>query len=348
MLKLKTLLVLMMGLLITTTHAKAQSPVVRAVLFYSPSCPHCHEVMDNHLPPLLLEYGEQLQILAVDVTLPSGQQLYQSAVEMFQIPRERLGVPNLTIGSTVLVGSVEIPTYLPNMIEQGLAAGGIDWPGIPGMDSLLASGLFSLMEAGGSTALSPTIWQRFAQDPAGNSLATIVLVAMVASVVYLWRLAGDARRRTGRAIPKWLIPGLSLAGLFVAAYLTYIEITAAEAVCGPIGDCNVVQQSPYAMLFGIIPIGVLGLVGYAAVLFIWARQTYGAGEKDLKATRTRWWLALGGTIFSIYLTFLEPFVIGATCAWCLASAVLMTALLWATTQEVLQETGKRKRRSAFG
>ena len=34
-----------------------------------------------------------------------------------------------------------------------------------------------------------------------------------------------------------------------------------------------------------------------------------------------------GTLFSIYLTFLEPFVIGASCAWCLASAVLMTAIL---------------------
>jgi len=43
-------------------------------------------------------------------------------------------------------------------------------------------------------------------------------------------------------------------------------------------------------------------------------------------------LALGGTLFSIYLTFLEPFVIGATCAWCLASAILMTGLLWITAE----------------
>jgi uncharacterized membrane protein len=38
-------------------------------------------------------------------------------------------------------------------------------------------------------------------------------------------------------------------------------------------------------------------------------------------------MALGGAIFSIYLTFLEPFVIGATCLWCLSSAVIMTAIL---------------------
>jgi uncharacterized membrane protein len=35
-----------------------------------------------------------------------------------------------------------------------------------------------------------------------------------------------------------------------------------------------------------------------------------------------------GVLFSIYLTFLEPFVIGATCAWCLSSAILMTVLFW--------------------
>jgi len=38
-------------------------------------------------------------------------------------------------------------------------------------------------------------------------------------------------------------------------------------------------------------------------------------------------LTLIGTLFSMYLTFLEPFVIGATCAWCLTSAVILTLLM---------------------
>jgi uncharacterized membrane protein len=37
---------------------------------------------------------------------------------------------------------------------------------------------------------------------------------------------------------------------------------------------------------------------------------------------------VSGVAFSIYLTFLEPFVIGATCAWCLTSAILITVLMW--------------------
>jgi uncharacterized membrane protein len=35
-------------------------------------------------------------------------------------------------------------------------------------------------------------------------------------------------------------------------------------------------------------------------------------------------------LFSIYLTFLEPFVIAATCMWCLASALCIVGLLWLT------------------
>jgi hypothetical protein len=37
-----------------------------------------------------------------------------------------------------------------------------------------------------------------------------------------------------------------------------------------------------------------------------------------------------GVLFSGYLTFLEPFVIGAVCMWCVSSAVVMLALLWVT------------------
>jgi uncharacterized membrane protein len=40
--------------------------------------------------------------------------------------------------------------------------------------------------------------------------------------------------------------------------------------------------------------------------------------------------AYGGTLFSAWLTFLEPFVIGATCMWCVLSALTMLALLWLT------------------
>jgi hypothetical protein len=39
------------------------------------------------------QYGEQLQIMAIDTTLEAGQYLYQRAVGRFQVPEERWVVP---------------------------------------------------------------------------------------------------------------------------------------------------------------------------------------------------------------------------------------------------------------
>ena len=39
-------------------------------------------------------------------------------------------------------------------------------------------------------------------------------------------------------------------------------------------------------------------------------------------------MTTSGILFSIYLTFLEPFMIGASCLWCLSSAILMAALMY--------------------
>ena len=127
--------------------------------------------------------------------------------------------------------------------------------------------------------------------------------------------------------PSAVVPLLALAGLGVAAYLAFVETTATEAVCGPVGDCNTVQQSEYARLFGLVPIGVLGVAGYAAILIAWVAGTRAAPGVARPARLALLAMAFAGTAFSVYLTFLEPFVIGATCAWCVTSAVIMSALL---------------------
>jgi len=117
----------------------ADTPAARAVLFYSPTCGHCHQVITEDLPPLFEKYGEQLQIVGVDVTQPGGQALYQAAVQRFGISQDRLGVPTLIVGDVVLVGSLEIPQELPGLIEKFLAQGGVDWPDIPGLSEALAA-----------------------------------------------------------------------------------------------------------------------------------------------------------------------------------------------------------------
>jgi uncharacterized membrane protein len=136
--------------------------------------------------------------------------------------------------------------------------------------------------------------------------------------------------------PIWILPALALIGLGVAAYMSYIEITKSEAVCGPVGDCNTVQESQYAYLFGVIPVGMMGIVGYLAILIAWIIGEYGPESLRKFSILSIWGMGWFGVLFSIYLTFLEPFVIGASCAWCITSAVVMTLILLASTESAMK------------
>jgi len=351
----------------STRPAHADDAVVRAVLFYSPGCPHCYQVITEDLPPLFEKYGDQLQIVGVDTTTPGGQALYQAAIQRFDIPPERLGVPALIVGDVVLVGSLEIPDQFPGLIEKHLAQGGVDWPDIPGLAEALAAAQPTPAATPAPTSIispvpTPTVIApsttpspastltatapglildsdppadlraRLARDPAGNALAIAVLIGMILVVgrvaQTLW--SGRPYGQPVHAWQGWAIPTLCLIGFVVAGYLSYVEMMQVEAVCGPVGDCNTVQQSEYARLFGVIPIGVLGLVGYVAIGIAWIVSRYHRGRFADLAARALFRMTIFGTLFSVYLTFLEPFVIGATCAWCLASAVIMTALMWLT------------------
>jgi len=334
---------------------RAADAVVRAVLFYSPSCGHCHAVITETLTPMIEQYAGKLEIVGIDVSVEQGAAIYQATIQAYQIPEDRLGVPTLIIGETILVGSLEIPEQFPGMVEAGLAAGGIDWPQVPGLTELMAAEPPAEESPASSAATAVVTEQagpepiieaaqpqesgvvaRFKQDLSGNTLAVIVLLGMLVSggIVGYAFMASSAPRLP--RFPEWFVPVISILGLGVAFYLSYVELFQAEAVCGPVGDCNTVQQSKYAYLFGVIPIGVIGALGYLGILVAWLINRIGPQKYQRATILLVWGMAWIGTLFSIYLTFLEPFVIGASCIWCLTSAVIMTLLLWATTPAALQ------------
>ncbi|NTU64598.1 MAG: vitamin K epoxide reductase, partial [Chloroflexi bacterium] len=119
--ELRWLLIMILALAFPGTPAvQAEPAVVRAVVFYSPSCPHCHQVITEDLPPLFEKYGDQLQIAGIDTTSAGGQALYEAAIQRFNIPPERMGVPTLIVGDVVLVGSLEIPQQFPGLIKKYL------------------------------------------------------------------------------------------------------------------------------------------------------------------------------------------------------------------------------------
>jgi uncharacterized membrane protein len=378
---------------------QAQQPVVYGVFFYSPSCGHCHIVINDHWPQIQAEFGDQLRVLFVNVQTGGGNALMNEARAALGI--ESGGVPMLLLGEHVLIGSVDIPGRAPEIIRTGLDNGGIALPDVPGLQALYDQAVAAeAVQAGEPEAAAPvveelTLAEKLAADPVANTLAIAVLVLLVGSlllvgiagiralqrrdpaplrplvqrfalallallaviglglsislavgdtsqlsvvlvavaVLAIFLFAGGVillRAAGSRPLPVWLLPLLALAGLIVAAYLAYVEVTLADAVCGLVGNCNTVQQSEYARILNI-PIGVLGVLGYVLIFGLWVASRG-------KSRWTRWALLLvtaGGVAFSAYLTFLEPFVIGATCVWCLTSAVVMLMLFWVALAQAL-------------
>jgi uncharacterized membrane protein len=162
----------------------------------------------------------------------------------------------------------------------------------------------------------------------------VVLVNLMVSLVYVaWRLlaAGPRLFQLGgqslNAVQTWLIPFLALAGLGVSIYLAYVEINQVEAICGPVGECNIVQASPYARILGV-PVAVLGIFNYLMVVTLWLGRRCLPGDWATLPALGLLGLSLVGVLFSIYLTWLEIFVIQAICLWCLSSAIITLILLF--------------------
>jgi len=330
------LLILAISLISFPTLIQAQSPVVHAVLFYSPACPHCKEIIETLLPELDKQYGSQLQIFGVNTYTEEGSALYGSYVEVYEVPQEMQGVPTLVVGDQYLVGSAQIPAEFPVIIEEGLQAGGIDWPPIAGLQEALDGVTNPDNNDPPPVTEELTLKEKFVGDLAGNIMSVVVLAGMLGAVVYAGINLNKTPQPREKSNPFWLIPVLSLVGIGIAGYLAYVEVNQVEAVCGPVGNCNTVQQSAYATLFGILPVGVLGVLGYIAIIITWLAQSLDLPQYKRHINLAFWLITLFGTLFSIYLTFLEPFVIGATCMWCLTSAVIMTILFVLATKQLNQ------------
>jgi uncharacterized membrane protein len=165
----------------------------------------------------------------------------------------------------------------------------------------------------------------------GFGLAIAVLIGMILAVLYV--VIQIIRVMQGAPVglsSRWrdgVLIALSVLGMAIAGYLAYVETQAVAAFCGPVGDCNTVQSSPYAKLFGVLPIGVLVVIGYIAILGVWLWGRWGLGRFSAYAPLFVLAMTLFGVLFSIYLTYLEPFVIGAVCIWCVSSAIIMTLLM---------------------
>ena len=331
----KALLVLFTMLLVisATSSVKAapiqsEQPVVHAALFFSSGCPYCNEVLTNTLPPIQDQYQSQLSLMLIEVaTLQDINNLYALG-NALGLTKEQVAVPFILIDRTPLIGVDEINNQFSSLIDKYLQSGGLNYPDIPLLSEMLPKGIaftsydpyFHLFPPGATLP-----------QTTGTALAwgimAIMIIALILVVIMIVR-AFQGKPLT--EVKGWLdlaIPILAIIGLGASIYLTYVEVSHTNAICGPVGDCNAVQSSPYAKLFGLIPIGLVGALGYIAILVTWLWRHIRSDAFSKVAGPIMFAMALFGTLFSIYLTYLELFVIHAVCIWCLSSAVIIAALL---------------------
>jgi len=118
---------------------------------------------------------------------------------------------------------------------------------------------------------------------------------------------------------------LSLIGLFISGYLYLYKVGKVGSLACGTGGCETVQWSPWSRVAGI-EVSLIGVLGYAGLLAL----SLAALQPGL--THRNWPVALLsglagiGVLFTIYLTYLELFVIHAICRWCVASGVVILML----------------------
>ena len=339
------LLVALMTLAFTARQVNAQNitsePIVRAVMFWMDGCPHCEDVIQNILPPLREKYNAQFELVLIEVVSTQDVEMLYRVAASYHIPKEQTGVPFLIIGDQVLVGSDQVASRLPVLIDHYLTQGGVDFPSNP----ILADILPTTLPASPSTSELPAVTETsLPADTApvtpmqsnGFALAIVIMVGMGIALLYSLIAFALGKVFSLPVWADWLIPALIIIGIGVAGYLSYVETQSVSAICGPVGDCNAVQSSHYAKLFGVLPIGVLGLIGYLGLLTTWLVRNY-LPKFAKPADIAFFGMAFFAVIFSLYLTYLEPFVIKAVCIWCLSSAVIVTLLLLIGTPPAIRQ-----------
>jgi uncharacterized membrane protein len=118
---------------------------------------------------------------------------------------------------------------------------------------------------------------------------------------------------------------VALAGLFVALYLSLYKLGYIGTLVCKVGSCETVQTSRWAALFGV-PVAVWGVLFYVAVLAVALAGLSGALADSRRLSELMAVMTGAGVLFSLWLTYLELFVIHAICLYCVCSALLVTIL----------------------
>jgi uncharacterized membrane protein len=126
---------------------------------------------------------------------------------------------------------------------------------------------------------------------------------------------------------------LAILGLVISAYETYAHFNGSHLAGCPTGgngtfNCTAVITSPQSMVFGVIPVAILGLLFYVAAVPLFSPWAWRMRRREVHLVR------LGSVIvgmgFVMYLIYAELYQIGDICEYC-TGVHIVTFLLFCIT-----------------
>ena len=136
--------------------------------------------------------------------------------------------------------------------------------------------------------------------------------------------------------PLWLqivAFALAILGLVISAYETYAHYNGSHLAGCPTGgngtfNCTAVITSPQSMVFGAIPVAVLGLAFYVAAVPLFSPWAWRMRRREVHLLRLA--SVIVGMGFVMYLIYAELYQIGDICEYC-TGVHIVTFLLFCVT-----------------
>lgn len=141
--------------------------------------------------------------------------------------------------------------------------------------------------------------------------------------------AGGARRDALTAL-------VALAGVIDSAYLTVEHLSGRSVRCVVVSGCDAVLSSSYATVAGSVPLAAAGALAYFAVFSLATLAAFGYRVRGPLAALVALMFA-----FTLWLLYVQAFVLRAFCTYCLLSAAVTTALALLVIVRPLLARGRR-------
>lgn len=130
---------------------------------------------------------------------------------------------------------------------------------------------------------------------------------------------------------------LSLAGVFLATYLTLYKLGYLQSLACGTGSCEVVQASRWSRLLGQ-PVALWGAGFYFAVFALAVAGSSGRLAESRAIGRALVALSAWGVLFSAWLTYVEVARLHAICRYCVTSAALVLVIFVVSVLDLREET----------